>query len=449
MSDRRRVLVVAHGHPDRSPGGGEIAALALHRALRDSDDLDSVLLTRHDDPFPTHQGTAFAGNGRPAEISFHTRGDERFLFTQLDPSRVWTHFRDVLEIVRPDIVHFHHYLHLGLELIGEVRRFDSRVAIAMTLHDFHAICHNEGQMVRTRTGALCPRATAPDCQRCFPSRTVQDFALRERYVKGWLARVDRFVAPSEFLAGRYADWGIGRSRIEVLENLLEPIAERTPPTAAPAEDRPPAESRVDARHPGAPLRLAFFGRINAIKGVDLLLAALLDLPEEVRARVRLDLHGAGLERQPLVDRRALRRAARRLGTAVRFRGAYRRDELPALMSAADWMIVPSRWWENSPVVILEARRHGLPVICADIGGMREKIEHRVTGLHFRAGDARALAERIAEVAELDEPARLGYAERIARSVAAEATRARHLELHRELLRGRDEEGRSEPMTRAA
>ena len=428
----RRVLVIAHGHPDRAPGGGEIAALALHRALRASEDFDSVLLTRHDDPFPTHEGTAFAGNGRPAEIAFHTRGDERFLFTQLDPSRVWTHFRDVLEIVRPDIVHFHHYLHLGLELLGEVRRFDPRVPIAMTLHDFHAICHNQGQMVRTRTGELCRRATTIDCQRCFPSRTVQDFALRERYVKGWLSHVERFVAPSRFLAERYVEWGIEAGRIEVLENLLDPDA-----------DARGAVRAGHARAANAPLRLAYFGRINTVKGVDLLLEALLTLPQALRSRVHLDVHGAGLERQSLAYRRALKRAARRLGAGVRFHGAYRREELPALMAAADWMVMPSRWWENSPVVILEAKRHALPVICADIGGMREKIEHGVTGLHFRAGDARSLADRLSEVAGFDEAERQAYAARIARLGTDESVLARHLAFHAQLL---ERHGHTAPLT---
>jgi glycosyltransferase involved in cell wall biosynthesis len=55
------------------------------------------------------------------------------------------------------------------------------------------------------------------------------------------------------------------------------------------------------------------------------------------------------------------------------------------------VVVPSRWWENSPLVIQEAFLHQRPVICSDIGGMAEKVDDGVDGLHFRAGDARSLA----------------------------------------------------------
>jgi len=56
------------------------------------------------------------------------------------------------------------------------------------------------------------------------------------------------------------------------------------------------------------------------------------------------------------------------------------------MAAVDWVVVPSIWWENSPLVIQEAFAHGRPVICSDIGGMAEKVAHEKNGLHFRAND---------------------------------------------------------------
>jgi glycosyltransferase involved in cell wall biosynthesis len=62
------------------------------------------------------------------------------------------------------------------------------------------------------------------------------------------------------------------------------------------------------------------------------------------------------------------------------------------MAEVDWVVVPSRWWENSPLVIQEAFLHKRPVICSDIGGMAEKVADGVDGLHFRAGDPRSLAQ---------------------------------------------------------
>ena len=410
-----RTLVVAHGHPHLSPGGGEIAAWNQHRALLAAPGHDSVFLARHDDAARAHGGTAFAATGEPREILFRSATHDRFLFSQPDGAKAWRDFREVLDIVRPDVVHFHHYMHLGLELLGEVRRHRSDLPILMTLHEYFAICHASGRMVRTHDARPCERATPVDCARCFPERSPQDFMLRERFVKSWLGLVDRFVAPSRFLAERYADWGIDPGRIEVLENLLEPGARLAPsPTPRPS---------------GAPLRLAYFGQINVHKGVDLLLEALAGLEPRSRERVRLDVHGSGLERQGGALRRRIRRGLRRCGGAARLRGPYRRDELPALMRDADWVVVPSRWWENSPVVILEARRHGVPVICADIGGMAEKVEDGVTGLHFRAGDPASLGARIVDALG---HARAGFAERMLATDAPDAILTRHLALHRDL-----------------
>jgi hypothetical protein len=68
------------------------------------------------------------------------------------------------------------------------------------------------------------------------------------------------------------------------------------------------------------------------------------------------------------------------------------------MSAVSWVIVPSTWWENAPLVILEAFRHRRPVICSDIGGMAEMVEDGVSGLLFRAGDAADLARTMRRAA---------------------------------------------------
>ena len=79
-------------------------------------------------------------------------------------------------------------------------------------------------------------------------------------------------------------------------------------------------------------------------------------------------------------------------------GSYNRSQLAKLMARIDWVVVPSIWWENSPLVIQEAFLHGRPVICSDIGGMAEKVTDGVDGLHFRRGDAEHLAEVIERAA---------------------------------------------------
>jgi hypothetical protein len=66
------------------------------------------------------------------------------------------------------------------------------------------ICNHFGQMVKRPGFGLCERSGPRDCARCFPERTEQDFFLRELYLKRFLGLVDHFIAPSRFLAQRYA-----------------------------------------------------------------------------------------------------------------------------------------------------------------------------------------------------------------------------------------------------
>jgi glycosyltransferase involved in cell wall biosynthesis len=64
------------------------------------------------------------------------------------------------------------------------------------------------------------------------------------------------------------------------------------------------------------------------------------------------------------------------------------------MRDIDWVVLPSRWWENSPLVVQEAFMHDRPVICSGIGGLAEKVQDDVNGLHFLVGDAESLASVI-------------------------------------------------------
>jgi glycosyltransferase involved in cell wall biosynthesis len=127
-------------------------------------------------------------------------------------------------------------------------------------------------------------------------------------------------------------------------------------------------------------------------------------------------------------------ATKEAGAHVRFNGPYRLEDLSAMMRNVGWVIVPSIWWENSPLVIQEAFNHRRPVICSDIGGMAEKVHNREDGLYFRASDATDLADRIAEAAEPDLWRRLQR--QIRPPPTIEATTDEQLALYRELLEAR-------------
>jgi glycosyltransferase involved in cell wall biosynthesis len=68
------------------------------------------------------------------------------------------------------------------------------------------------------------------------------------------------------------------------------------------------------------------------------------------------------------------------------------------MQSVQSVLVPSVWWENSPLVIQEALRNRRPVLCSDIGGMAEKVRDGIDGFHFPAGSALALTALLRRLA---------------------------------------------------
>ena len=117
----------------------------------------------------------------------------------------------------------------------------------------------------------------------------------------------------------------------------------------------------------------------------------------VEQTVRIRVHGnlIGQETE-FVDRFTKTLSSSRFAS---YAGPYDNADVQKLMAACDYVLVPSTWWENSPVVIQEAYAAGRPVICTGIGGMAEKVPNRRAGLHFRLGDGADLARVMIEAAD--------------------------------------------------
>jgi glycosyltransferase involved in cell wall biosynthesis len=325
-----------------------------------------------------HVGTV---PGDPYQVVVRVDEEEfdKFLMTARD-KRVYTErFADVLRGRRPDVVHVQHTLFVGAELFGLTRRLLPDAPILHTLHEYLPICNHYGQLVRTFGGELCLEASPRRCHQCYPEIPPQAFFLRRQLIQSQFAAVDMFIAPSRFLLERYVDWGIPRDRL-LLEDHGFPPARRVG-----VPDRDPRN------------RFAFFGVMTPFKGIDVLLRAMERLGTGFDAH--LWVHGANYSEQPPELQQELERLFEATSATVTWAGPYDHDrDLPRLMSEVDWVVVPSVWWENSPLVIKEAFQHGRPVICSDIGGMAEKVLHEVDGLHFRVGDPSSLAQAIERAA---------------------------------------------------
>jgi len=379
------VLVVSHGHPQLSPGGAEQAAYQLFDGLRRVEGVKAHFLAWAK---PTHfrPGQNFS-NFRDCsdETIFCTDKFDRFYFSQ--PSRrLQANFLTLLNRIDPDVIHFHHYLNVGLEFIAIARWTKPHVRILVTLHEYLAICHHFGLMVKTAHSTLCHASEPAECARCFPQLTQDDFAQRELRIRSYFDQVDLFVAPSEFLRDRYVAWGMPAGQIVVLDNGTRSVGSRLPRARVAKEGR---------------VSFGYFGQIHPYKGLLELLSAFAQLskfPQQATKGIRLIIHGAHLEQNEPDYVASFQRLLANVATRVHFAGPYSHQELKRLMAEVDWVVVPSIWWENSPLVIQEAFAHRRPVVCSNIGGMAEKVRPGLDGYHFPVGDAAALAKLLVKLA---------------------------------------------------
>ena len=207
------------------------------------------------------------------------------------------------------------------------------------------------------SGSLADFQRAPARGRIAALRRARDLALR---------RASHVVTPSGYLKELAVGWGQAPERVTVLPN--------------PAPDVPDLPAYTPQEVP----RLAFAGRINRQKALEVALRALAQVEG-----VELVLAGDGPERGQLEEE------ARRLGLdgRVRFAGALGRREVLELFRAADASILTSAW-ENFPHTVVEALAVGTPVIATAVGGVTEVVEDGVNGLLVPAGDVDALAAAI-------------------------------------------------------
>src|SRR3954453_7236850 len=197
-----RVLIAAHSHPEVSNGGGEIAAFELYKGLRARDDCEAWFLGCDHTAGRERPGAVLSQPFSSHEY-LYCKGDfDGFKFANRDP-RFPNEFVKLLERLAPDVVHFHHYINLGVEAFQHVRSTLPDCRIVLTLHEYLAICHHYGQMLTKQHHNLCYQASTARCHRCFPEIETTDFFLRRQYIKRYFDVVDQFVAPSRFLAERY------------------------------------------------------------------------------------------------------------------------------------------------------------------------------------------------------------------------------------------------------
>ncbi|MGE4483372.1 glycosyltransferase family 4 protein [Acidocella sp.] len=384
-----KVLIVAMYHPELVRGGSQQVAYELFEGLKALPGVEPVLLCSADS---NAQALFKSGAG---VTGFDGREDE-FLFLCRDYDYVWQKFSSpaqaegfaaFLRQVRPDVVHFHHFMTYGIDALTLTRQVLAHARIVFTAHEFLTICAADGHMVRKTDGSLCGHASQSRCHQCLPSLPPEHFFLREQWMKANLAVVDLFTVPSRFMVAPFARWGLDPEKILHVPNGL-----RMP--SKPQAGMAPARRN----------RFGFFGQMVDVKGLHVLLEAVNMLRAEGFDDFEVEINGANIdfagpqrrrEIETFLEEEAARPARER---RVSFNGAYHHDQIAARMGRVDWVVVPSLWWEIYCLVISEAWHFGRPVIASGEGGPAERVTDGVDGLLFEMGDVRALAETIRRAA---------------------------------------------------
>ena len=332
----------------------------------------------------------------PARLSERVRGVARMLYST-SASRGMD---AVMSDFRPDVVHMHNIYHqLSPSVLRPVAR--RRTPVVMTLHDYKLACPtyrflDHGNLCQACLGGHFQHAVLRRCKDgSLASSAVMAGELFLHTVTRAYAPVGIFICPSQFLEGRMRAAGVFPRRLRHVPHFIETAGMGMKPA------------------PGGGVMVA--GRLSSEKGVDVAVRAVGRMDGVV-----LDIAGAGPEEE------SLRRLADSVAPGrVRFHGLLDKAEVERLMLAASVVVVPSRWYENQPMVVLEALARGVPVVGSALGGMPELIQPGVTGDLVPANDPSALAAALGPY--MADPGR-GFAmrNRARATIVAEFSPQRHL-----------------------
>ncbi|MBV8801224.1 MAG: glycosyltransferase [Alphaproteobacteria bacterium] len=366
-------------------GGAQQVCYELFQALKQVKGIKPVLLASVDSTYPAlfKSGARITGfDGRPDEYVFLSRDYDYWWHRATNPLLLES-FAEFLQLVKPDVVHFHHFLTLGLNLLPLTRRILPNAKIIFTLHEFLAICAADGHMRRTSENALCRYESQVRCHQCFPQHSPEDFFMRKMWVQDNFSYVDLFTCPTRFMIEHFKTWGLPEEKLVHVTN-----GQRNYASGGAKKDPVPRGKRN---------RFGFFGQMVDAKGVQILLEAVEILRADGFSDFEVQINGDNLNFASEAVRKEIDSFAKaeaerpKKERVVSFNGGYQVEGLPVRMGKVDWVVVPSLWWEIFALVISEAWMFGRPVICSNVGAMAERVSDGVDGLHFEIGDARSLA----------------------------------------------------------
>ena len=280
-------------------------------------------------------------------------------------------FEAVLDEFKPDVVHLHNIHSYLSPVVGELAH-KRGIRVVWTLHDYKLLCPRYD----------CLRDGKP-CEKCFGGSKVH--VLTNKCMKGslpasgvaWLEALkwnratlerntDVLVCPSEFMASKMRQGGFDPGKIKVLNNFLDPVKLKI------YQNTENNAQRQDY--------YCYVGRLSQEKGVTDMLEAASRLP------YRLKVAGGGPLEAELREKYAS-------CPNIEFLGMLDAQGVVNVLTAAKLSVIPSQWYENNPLSVVESLCAGTPVAGSQIGGIPELIDSS-NGVTFQPFNQEALSTAI-------------------------------------------------------
>lgn len=322
-------------------------------------------------------------------------------------------FKKYLPQFDPDIIHFQHLTCLSVNLINIAR--DSGYPAIATIADYWYLCQR-GQLIDTEL-QICESVNPEKCVNCylpqlralssdrisglkkktksgflkklgkkilsiFPGKSGTDYKSmitdRLEFITSTLNRLNLILAPSKFLKNMYILHGINPDLIVYSDYGFDPGFEF---------------KNFDKIK--TPIKFGFIGTIIPTKGLHIVVESFRQLKS---LPIEFHVHGIAYNYPGFEDYYS-KLIDNAKGLNITFHGEFQNNEVNNILQNLDLLIVPSIWFENSPLTIHEAFLSGIPVITSDKGGMAELVKDGVTGFQFKLGDSRSLSEIIRKLSD--------------------------------------------------
>jgi glycosyltransferase involved in cell wall biosynthesis len=385
VEDPMRILQVIHQYLPKHQAGSEIYTHSLSKALKQLGHEVRVFTYEYGGGPDTGEAVWEEYDSIPIYRVYHSPDAwGRFYWIgqaahSFKDDWVGIRFGDVLREFQPEIVHAQHLHNVSGTVVRQAKQ--ARIPVVMTLHDYWLMCPRINLYDYQKQ--ICTHSYGGwRCGRCMELSSRMGlgaglshllaplFAYRRQYLRTVIREIDLFISPSNFLRRQLINFGIPARKVITSDNGYD-------------VSRFLGYKRIESPQ----FRVGYIGSHMEHKGIHLLIAAFRKLAGDAV----LKFYGDATV-QPAYGRRI--REMAQGDPRIQFCGRFENDRIAKVLSEIDVLVIPSLWYENSPLTIHEAFLARVPVVAAGLGGMAEFVQDGANGLHFEFGDSEDLYRKL-------------------------------------------------------